>query len=110
MHHNLLTGSCTISPSDREIIDRHGLCVVDCSWAEIDTTPISRLKISHPRLLPFLVAANPVNYGELCNYAICGIIMSVSGIITSVTCIIMSMSCVIMSVSGIIVSLIYIIL
>lgn len=58
------TGSLVVSPADREIIARHGLGVVDCSWAELENTPISRLKIGYPRLLPYLVAANPVNYGK----------------------------------------------
>ncbi|KAL5271556.1 hypothetical protein ACHWQZ_G001994 [Mnemiopsis leidyi] len=58
------TGSLVVSPADREIIQKYGLCVVDCSWAELDNTPISRLKIGYPRLLPYLVAANPVNYGK----------------------------------------------
>eukprot|EP00658_Telonema_sp_P-2_P068992 TRINITY_DN58040_c0_g1_i1.p1 TRINITY_DN58040_c0_g1~~TRINITY_DN58040_c0_g1_i1.p1 ORF type:complete len:264 (-),score=56.06 TRINITY_DN58040_c0_g1_i1:51-842(-) len=41
-----------------------GIGVVDCSWAELDKVPFTRLKMGHPRLLPFLLAANPVNYGK----------------------------------------------
>ena len=57
-------GKRSVSPADREIIVRSGLCVVDCSWARLDDVPFNRLKGGEPRLLPFLVAANPVNYGK----------------------------------------------
>lgn len=50
------------SPADQWIIVKHGLAAVDCSWIhasqvfELDTHGASRA-------LPYLVAANPVNYG-----------------------------------------------
>lgn len=57
-------GTQCVSPNDKEIIKKFGLAVIDCSWAKIDETPFSRMKSLHPRLLPFLVAANPINYGK----------------------------------------------
>ncbi|XP_034947703.1 ribosome biogenesis protein TSR3 homolog [Chelonus insularis] len=59
-------GNQCVSPLDREIIESHGCAVVDCSWTKLDDTRINRIKSPNPRLLPFLVAANPVNYGKPC--------------------------------------------
>ena len=58
-------GKRSVSPADRDIIVRSGLCVVDCSWARLNDVPFSRLKGGAHRLLPILVAANPVNYGKV---------------------------------------------
>ncbi|KAK0413218.1 hypothetical protein QR680_006667 [Steinernema hermaphroditum] len=60
------TGVSTLSPADRDFILENGLCVVDCSWNQVEHTPIHRVKAQEHRLLPFLVAANPVNYGKPC--------------------------------------------
>lgn len=62
----VLTPNATeiVSPADRQIVLDHGAAVVDCSWKSLDTVPWSRMRMGAPRLLPLLIAANPVNYGR----------------------------------------------
>lgn len=48
-----------LSPEDK---DAHGLAALDCSWAHAEEV-FERLSLKE-RALPFLVAANPVNFGK----------------------------------------------
>jgi pre-rRNA-processing protein TSR3 len=57
-------GQISVSPADFELVRLNGASVVDCSWAQLDNVPFHKIKASESRLLPFLVAANPVNYGK----------------------------------------------
>jgi len=54
----------TISPADREIMEQYGAAVVECSWARIAEVPWPKIGGKCERLLPYLVAANSVNYGK----------------------------------------------
>jgi pre-rRNA-processing protein TSR3 len=50
------------SPADRERLESRGLAALDCSWVHADDVfQLSMQRAS--RCLPYLVAANPVNYG-----------------------------------------------
>ncbi|WVQ79126.1 hypothetical protein IAT38_001221 [Cryptococcus sp. DSM 104549] len=57
-------GKKVISPEDDEIVQMSGLAVVECSWARLDEVPFNKIKSPYERLLPFLIASNPVNYGK----------------------------------------------
>lgn len=55
-----------IGPDDKGIIESCGLSVVDCSWAKLADTPFTKMKSINNRLLPYLIATNPINYGHPC--------------------------------------------
>jgi pre-rRNA-processing protein TSR3 len=54
----------TISPADRELMEPYGAAVVECSWARVKEVPWAKIGGQCERLLPYLVAANSVNYGK----------------------------------------------
>lgn len=57
-------GKGVVCPNDREIVETNGAAVVECSWARLDEVPFNKIGGKHERLLPYLVAANQVNYGR----------------------------------------------
>lgn len=58
------SGNSVVSALDQPVISEHGVAVVDCSWAKLDQVPFHRMNGHTTRLLPWLLAANPVNYGK----------------------------------------------
>ncbi|EER43677.1 RLI and DUF367 domain-containing protein [Histoplasma capsulatum var. duboisii H88] len=54
----------TISPADNELLEQYGAAVVECSWVRTQEVPWSKIGGKCERLLPYLVAANSVNYGR----------------------------------------------
>ena len=75
-------GKGIVSPADKDIISTGGLAVVECSWARLDEVPFGKISSPHERIrkypnhpcskpaselffiVPYLLAANPVNYGK----------------------------------------------
>ncbi|EAW08062.1 ribosome biogenesis TSR3 family protein [Aspergillus clavatus NRRL 1] len=53
-----------LSPADRELLEQFGAAVVECSWVRVKEVPWSRIGGRCERLLPYLIAANTVNYGR----------------------------------------------
>ncbi|GAA5970386.1 hypothetical protein JCM3765_005681 [Sporobolomyces pararoseus] len=57
-------GTQVVSPSDRTIVETMGVAVVECSWARLDEIPFQKIRSPHERILPYVIATNPVNYGK----------------------------------------------
>ncbi len=55
-----------LSPEDRKTVEENGISALDCSWKKIDGSSVMFKGRKHHRSLPFLVAANPTNYGKPC--------------------------------------------
>lgn len=77
----ILSPSATkcVSREDADLIREKGVAVVDCSWNQLDQVPFHRIKGSAERLLPWLVAANPINHGRpvqlSCAEALCAVLV-----------------------------------
>lgn len=57
-------GKSVVCPDDKEIVEQFGVAVVECSWARLEEVPFNKIGGKFERLLPYFVAANPVNYGR----------------------------------------------
>ena len=54
----------SFSKEDKKIAEKNGILAVDCSWKNAESC-FNLLKIKNKsRALPFVVAANPINYGK----------------------------------------------
>ena len=54
----------SISKEDLSAAKKHGILAVDCSWKNAETSFEYLIKKNRSRALPFVLAANPVNYGK----------------------------------------------
>jgi rRNA small subunit aminocarboxypropyltransferase len=55
-----------LSPEDRKTVEGKGISALDCSWKRINSSSAMFKGRKNHRSLPFLVAANPTNYGRPC--------------------------------------------
>ncbi len=54
----------SVSYEDRELVEKNGIVGLDCSWNKIQMSNLMFRGKKYHRSLPFLVAANPTNYGK----------------------------------------------
>ena len=54
----------SLSKEDLKIAEKNGILAVDCSWKNAEKSFDFLDKRCNSRALPFIVAANPVNYGR----------------------------------------------
>ena len=54
-----------LSPADKELVEKHGIAGINCSWNRLDEIPFGKMGSGRTqRILPLLFAANTVNYGR----------------------------------------------
>jgi len=63
------TAEKALSPADAELARSGGIAVLDCSWRRFEASDFGGafggvLRVKRLRALPFLLAANPVNFGK----------------------------------------------
>lgn len=56
--------SVVLSPADLPLLEQHGAAVIECSWKRIEEVPFSKIGGKCERILPYLLPANPTNYGR----------------------------------------------
>ena len=54
----------SLSPEDKKIALKNGIIAVDCSWENAENNFNYLDKKNYSRALPFVIAANSVNYGK----------------------------------------------
>lgn len=55
-----------VSMEDRDTVTKRGLVGLDCSWKKVEQSSVIFKTSPNHRSLPFLIAANPTNYGRPC--------------------------------------------
>ena len=55
-----------VSPEDCGAVEENGIAALDCSWKKVDKSSVLFKGKKNHRSLPFLIAANPTNYGKPC--------------------------------------------
>lgn len=53
-----------LSPADKDIIDKDGLAVVECSWARLSEIPFSKIASPHERLCTYAHTGYSIIYGS----------------------------------------------
>jgi len=53
-----------LTPKDRLLVERFGIMVIDTSWKDYGNIFRELRRLGVHRRLPFLLAANPINYGK----------------------------------------------
>ncbi|MDO5819795.1 MAG: DUF367 family protein [Methanobrevibacter sp.] len=55
-----------VSYEDRPLVENKGIVGLDCSWNKVSSSASFFSLSKYHRSLPFLIAANPVNFGKPC--------------------------------------------